>query len=151
MTITLYNYTGEKNRVDKTPYLTQAATVGEYAGKANDAVDVVAPSVSVSANITQGNYAYLSTTGFYYWVEAKNIVRNGYTVLSLRRDPLTSFRQQVKACPCVCDRTADAARGTFYITDSALRTNQYTLDETISLKPNNIFAYNGHILLMTVG
>lgn len=68
-----------------------------------------------------------------------------------RLDSVASYWDKIKKCPCMCDRTADAARGTFFINDPILRTNQYTLDETISLKPNNIFGYNGHILLMTVG
>lgn len=151
MTITLYNYTGEKNRIDKTPYLTTLTKVGEYAGKARDAVDVVSPAVAVAADITAGNYAYLDTTGFYYWVESVNVLRHDYTILSLRRDPLTSFRSEIKACNCVCDRTAKASKGTFYVHDPVLRTNQYTLDETISLKPTDIFGYNGRTLLMTVG
>lgn len=156
MKITVYNYTAEKNRLDKNAvnpdttykYLT---TVDTFDGSARDAVDVVTPSIAVAGNVKAGNYAYVDTTGFYYWIESKNIVRDNYTVLSLRRDPLCSFQSEIKACPCVCDRTADTARGTFYIHDAALRTNQYTYDETISLKPNTIFGYNGHILLMTVG
>ena len=155
MKITVYNYNAERNRINKDAasggnyiYLT---TLGSYEGKARDAVDVANPSIAVAANVLTGNYAYIDTTGFFYWIESKNVLRDNYTILSLRRDPLCSFKDYIKSCPCVCDRTADAARGTFYITDSALRTNQYTLDETISLKPNNIFSYNGHILLMTVG
>lgn len=105
MTITVYNYKAEKNRLDKTPFLTTAATVGSYPGKARDAVDVVTPSVAVAANVTTGNYAYIDTTGFYYWIESKNIVRDNYTVLSLRRDPLTSFATSIKKSPCVCERS----------------------------------------------
>lgn len=150
MTITLYNYLAEKNRIDKTPYLTAAAKIGEYAGKSRDAVDVVTPEIAVNANITTGNYAYIDTTGFYYWVEAKNIVRDGYTVLTLRRDPLTSFRSNILSCPCVCDRTAKASKGTFFVDDPSQRTNQYTLDSTHSFGVG-MFAYNGRTLLLTVG
>lgn len=149
MTITYYTYNAEKNRINKQPYLTQ---IGTATGVPVGSVDVISPAVLIEAAApAAANYAYIDTYSSYYWISEISGDSTTQSVLTLRRDPLMTFKDQILACPCVCDRTADTSRGTFYVPDAALRTNQYTLNETISLSPSTIFGYNGHILLMTVG
>lgn len=94
---------------------------------------------------------YFVAENFIYNVTSRNRMTAEAMEIIGRLDSVSSYWDAIKNCPCMCNRTADAARGTFFINDPVMRTNQYTLDETISLKPNNIFSYNGHILLMTVG
>lgn len=149
MTITYYTYNAEKNRINKQPYLTQ---IGTAAGVPVGPVDVINPAVLIEAAApAAANYAYIDTYSSYYWISEISGDSTTQSVLTLRRDPLMTFKDQIFACPCVCDRTAKANKGTLYIHDPILRTNQFTLDGTLALEPTTIFGYNGHILLMTVG
>ena len=149
MTVTYYTYSGEHNRLNKTSYL---AEIGSASGVPVGPVDVTSPTVLIEAAApSAANYAYIDTFDAYYWITEISGDSDTQTVLSLRRDPLMTFASDILSCPCVCDRTAAAKKGTFYIQDPVLRTNQYTHNASFSLKPETILSYNGHILLMTVG
>lgn len=148
MDITYYQYTAEKNRIDKSGYMSQ---IGSASGVPVDAVDIVSPSVLIHAAVpSYANYAYVDTFDCYYWITEITRDTDTQTVLLLRRDPLMSFKDYILGCPCVCDRTAKQSKGTFYVDDPTLRTNQYTLNETKSFGVG-MFDYNGRTLLMTVG
>lgn len=149
MTVTYYTYNGEHNRLNKTSFLTE---ISSASGVSVGPVDVISPIVLIEAAApAAANYAYIDTYDSYYWITEVSGDSDTQSVLSLRRDPLMTFYSDIKKCPCVCDRTAAAKKGTFYIHDPVLRTNQYTYNSAFALKPEDILAYNGHILLMTVG
>ena len=105
MTLTIYNYTGDNRVIDKTGLL---GTGVSFSAASVTPTNVVNPVVRCAGNPTGGNYAYIDSYGFYYWItDIKNVV-NGVCEISLKRDPLTSFRSGIKASPCVAARATDS-------------------------------------------
>lgn len=147
MTVTYYSYTAEKNRIDKSGHMTQ---IGSASGVPVDAVDVITPSVLVEAAAPSGaNYAYIDTFDCWYWITEITCDTGSQTIISMRRDPLMTFKTAIKNCKCVCDRTATPGKYTLFVADPKLRTNQYTHNETIP--GSQIFGYNGRFILITTG
>lgn len=152
MTFTVYTYTGERNRLNKSEknasnqyiYLTK---ISEHSGTVRDMVDVVNPEILVQGDIKAGNYAYIDSFSGWYWIMEKTVVREGLTSIRMKRDPLHTFQTQIRNSRCICDRSA--SKYTMYVRDPKMRTNQYTHNESIS--GSVLFSYNGKFLLITTG
>ena len=81
MTVILYNYTGEKIRVDKTNYLTNALTITGEVPATNQNVEE--PQIYIrQTSEPQYNYAYISEYHRYYWITDR--VWSGGNVWSLQ-------------------------------------------------------------------
>ena len=127
MTITLYNVPEDNRHITKT----LGAGVS-FTGSPRGEIDMVAPTVTVNASVTGAyNYAYIDTYGCYYWVGDITVERAGLSIVSMQRDPLTSFAAGVRACPAVAARNAqqwDMWRG-----DSQFKLMQKKNVDTIDL------------------
>lgn len=94
MTLKLYHYTGEDNRVDKTSLLGTAITVtgDHYEGNQN----ILAPSVIISsATMPTYNYAYITEYGRYYFIDPPVWIADSLWRLNLRADPLYSHKTAI--------------------------------------------------------
>lgn len=100
MTITIYNYSGEPNRINKT--LTGGT---QMTGTMRNPSEVVTPTVLISADPIGCNYAYISELHRYYWITDTRIVRNGLYEIQLKSDPLKSFAADIMELPAYCMRT----------------------------------------------
>lgn len=94
MTITLYQSTAEKNRLNKADYLTIQAT---YSGTLREDCSVITPSVEVqSIGLPQGNYAYILEFNRYYFIREIVATNNGLWRLSLEVDVLYTYNTQIR-------------------------------------------------------
>lgn len=93
MDITLYNYNGEPERLDKSGMLTIVASYTGAVARANislrNPVLVLEESIT---NINSANYCYISEFGRYYYIREKSADINGLFTLVLACDPLMSFK-----------------------------------------------------------
>lgn len=81
MTVILYNYTGEKIRVDKTNYLTNALTITGEVPATNQNVEE--PQIYIrQTSEPQYNYAYIAEYHRYYWITDR--IWSGGNVWSLQ-------------------------------------------------------------------
>lgn len=96
MTLKLYHYTGEDERVDKSSLLGTATTItgDQWAGDQ----DVLNPSFIISSNTAPNyNYAYVTEYGRYYFVSAPIWLANNTWRLNLSIDPLFTYKTQIMA------------------------------------------------------
>ena len=130
MKIELYVSTTDKNRLNKTSYL---SIIGSYDGSLRAPSSVIAPTITLelssTANplivdeddellideddnqieseefrITDANYMYIPEFGRYYFIRDITIAITGLYVISARVDVLMSFKDQILNLECFIER-----------------------------------------------
>lgn len=130
MTIIVYNYNDDPRRLDKTNYFTAVQT--HTATAANDEIDIITPQILVHANQITGNYAKINDLGGYYWIKEKTVVRQGLTLLSLKRDPAMTFLSGILNAPCICARNQNSY-------DSAFPDNRYPVIQRKTIETKALY------------
>ena len=98
MQIILYNNSAEKNRVDKTSYLSNALTLNGNL-RSGDSGDILNPTIYLEMNNTSlpsYNYAYIPTFNRYYFISNIRPARNNYWEVNMKVDVLMSFKTEIK-------------------------------------------------------
>lgn len=123
MTITVYNTpTGaEHMRKDL------SSNLGDYTGAVRDSVVVERPIVLVNGTLTTGNYCYIAEFGRYYYITAKNIVRDGLTEIQCEVDVLMSYQTAIMNCKCICSQRVSREPYDRYIANSGYKTRVYKI------------------------
>ena len=101
MNVTLYNVKDDSGHMVKD----LSTVIGTYSGAVRGPIVIDSPSVLIEATIETANYCYIPDFERYYWIKAKDIVRNNVTMLQLVSDPLQSFAEQIKALPAYVYRS----------------------------------------------
>lgn len=110
-------------------------------------VDIENPTIYISGGDSYDgyNYAYIPEFGRYYWM--KPVAGNGQTItFQGESDPLMSFRDQIKACPCVVAR--NPWHFDLYLPDSKLPIETRTATATIKF-PNDPFSGDHNCYILT--
>lgn len=98
MQIILYNNSAEKNRVDKTSYLSNALTLNGNL-RSGDSGDILNPTIYLEMNnnsLPSYNYAYIPTFNRYYFISNIRPARNNYWEVNMKVDVLMSFKTEIK-------------------------------------------------------
>lgn len=158
MEIEFYVYSGENNRINKTPLLSGGFIVQ---ATAREPMEQVAPEVDVRMNIVpRYNYARIcfdadnpAISTCYYYVEEMSIISPNLTRVSLRRDPLMSFKDAIFALPCVCNRCEKYSMQSPYIYDKKIAFSAKKSVQTYSLGSltRGYVAGVPNIILVTAG
>lgn len=91
---------------------------------------------------------YVAFDKYYYRITSKERLTANSLAIYATIDSLKSYWNEIKNCEAIGLRSGN--NKTLYIPDNKMKLNQYTLEESISLKPTQ-FAYNGKYILLTVG
>ena len=94
MTVKLYSYTGEENRINKTSYLGTATDVTGDQIEGNQ--NMLTPSIIISsATMPTYNYAYIASYGRYYFIDSVIWIANNTWRLNLRVDVLFTYKTEI--------------------------------------------------------
>lgn len=111
MTVTIYKYHGEVNRLDKTNFLLNGIQINNVSIKGMFRADAPELYLDYSGELDGYNYIKIdidSNTTFYYF--ATFTADLGQTVrATCTRDPLMSFKTAIRSMPIVADRTTKQA------------------------------------------
>ena len=100
--VILFNNRSEDNRVNKSEYLENP---DKYKGTFRNSVSIVSPTVVIETNkVIQSNYCYIPNFGRYYYIDDIISVRTNAWELSLRVDPLMSFKDKILELDCKINR-----------------------------------------------
>lgn len=142
--IQTYNYTGERNRVDKTDYLTGTT---DYNGVLNAQFDVLRPVVCFRTNTpVTFNYAYIESLGRYYFVD--NIKQDGNVCsVSFSVDVLHTYKDKIKQLQAVLvegENVNGYASNRHNVYDTRPKT------EKLEFSENKEFNDEGNIIMVTI-
>lgn len=142
--IQTYNYTGERNRVDKTDYLTGQT---DYDGVLNAQFDVLHPVVRFRTNTpVTFNYAYIDSLGRWYFVD--DIKQDGNVCsVSFSVDVLHTYKDKIKQLQAVLvvgEDTNGYASNRQNVYDTRPKT------ERLDFSSNKEFEDTGNIVMVTI-
>lgn len=98
MQIILYNNSAEKNRVDKTSYLSNALTLNGNL-RSGDSGDILNPTIYLEMSnnsLPSYNYSYIPEFNRYYFISNIRPARNNYWEVNMKVDVLMSFKTEIK-------------------------------------------------------
>ena len=142
ITLTLYNNKSEPNRIGK-----ELEIVETFQGSLKEETSIINPIIEVKTNVVPlSNYAYIPDFGRYYFITDITSVRNGLWSISMKSDPLESFKSEIKACNAVIARQEFLYN--LYLDDAKLELSGDTFTVTKRLENQKQFK-NTQLLLIT--
>lgn len=115
MTITLGNYQGEKNKINK-----EFAEGWSESGTLREGSDILNPSVLIEASpdtICGFNYAYIPEFKRWYYIQNVSAFRNGLTVISLAVDVLMTYKESIMNSSAIITRSSKMGDSVFSLPD----------------------------------
>ena len=102
MQIIFYTCTAERNRVDKTSYLSKRE---DLTGTLRDSTSIVNTAVTVQLDSApEFNYAYIPEFKRYYFITDITAVSNKLWFISMTCDVLMTYRKAIRNCEGFIDR-----------------------------------------------
>ena len=142
ITLTLYNNKSEPNRIGK-----ELEIVETKQETKKEETSIINPIIEVKTNVVPlSNYAYIPDFGRYYFITDITSVRNGLWSISMKSDPLESFKSEIKACNAVIARQEFLYN--LYLDDAKLELSGDTFTVTKRLENQKQFK-NTQLLLIT--
>ena len=147
MLVTLYNYNGKRNAINKT--LQNGVNVD---GTIKDATNVITPQIKFRKkqdlqNVSAVNYVYIAALNRYYFVENCEIISGDVFILSLQVDVLKSYQNAILASTATI---TERENGNKFISN---RANIYDIRpqyNKINFSVNAPFDANGTLIMVTL-
>lgn len=118
MKATFYSSSAEKNRIDKTSYLSNALEV-DILLKEN--CGMLTPLLIISANVTDKNYLYIPLFSRYYFITNITRLDNNRVEISCKCDVLMSHKEDILKLKVIATRSSN-------------KYNQYLIDKAIAIE-----------------
>lgn len=141
--LTLYQYTGQKNVVNKT------LPIGiDCLGVLRDTTDVISPTIIIRVKTpVKANYAYLPDFGRYYFIDNIRYISGDKAEINLSVDVLKSYESEIMdaTATVTCTDTPDkfsSNRESIY--------NRQPNFEKIEFPNKNLFDGKGTIIMVTI-
>lgn len=142
--ITFYNYSGDKNKINK-----QLSSGTAFSCMPYDSVDIMNPSVILDYNSALESVNYAEFDSKYYFIDSIERMTGGKMMIRLHVDVLKTYAAQILALPAIADRTESESAQNAYLPD--MLTRKYAYTRNISALGGS-FSYNGdNMILVTVG
>lgn len=156
MTVTIYKYAGEYNRLDKTPLLSGAREITGVNIKGMFRADAPELYLEYAAELDGYNYIRIdidaNTTYYYYATFAADL---GQTVrATCTRDPLMSFKPGILQTNIIADRTTKQAIEAGQVGYNAMLPDdqqKVLVNQQIQRKSVMSFAWASTFTVVTVG
>ena len=123
MTVTVYNTPTGTEHMRKEI----SSVVGTYTGAVRDSIVIERPIILLNATLATGNYCYIPDFGRYYYIRAKNVMRDGLTEIQCEVDVLMSYQTQILGCKCICEQRVTRESADRYIPNSGYKTRIYRI------------------------
>lgn len=118
MKATFYSSSAEKNRLDKTTYLSNATEV-DILLKEN--CGMLTPTLIITTNILNKNYVYIPLFERYYFITNITRLDNKRVEMACKCDVLMSFKEDIANLKVIATRSSN-------------KYNQYLIDKAIAIE-----------------
>lgn len=149
MQISLFNYSKERNRINKTDYLTDRFVMN---GNLKDKTSVTNPTILVEkTNPSKYGYNYLYIPEFerYYFIDDIVQVRNKLWEISAHVDVLFSFMEDILKNKAIIEKAENLTDANLYLNDGSFVTDSRKSNEVLSFA--NGLSTNGTYILICAG
>ena len=149
--IIFYKMTCEKNRIDKTQFLTEPKT---YSGTLRESSSIINPVITVeepTSALVGYNYCYIAAWNRYYFITDIVAISNFLWEISMRVDVLNTFKTEIKQQTAFIYRTSDNNHINKKLIDDLLPTsNEYSYSIFSATQVNPIGKHDYSIILTTM-
>lgn len=136
MKATFYSSSAEKNRLDKTTYLSGATEV-DILLKEN--CGMLTPTLIITTNILNKNYVYIPLFERYYFITNITRLDNKRVEIDCKCDVLMSFKEDITNLKVIATRSTDKYNAFLKDSSIALQNDNFMITKKIS---NNLFKSN---------
>ena len=151
MQISLFTYTKEKERLNKTPYLTNRFPLNGYLKNETSVKNPVILIEKTNPALYNYNYLYIPDFKRYYFIPADGIkqIRSNLWEISAKCDVLFSFMEDILANKCIIDKAENSPDANLYLNDGSFVTDSRKYNEVIPFESG--LSLNGSYILICAG
>lgn len=144
-----YSSSAEKNRLDKTTYLSDATEV-DILLKEN--CGMLTPTLIIAANVVNKNYVYIPLFARYYFITNITRLDNNRIEIACKCDVLMSFKEDILKLKVIATRSTDKYNAFLKDYSIALQNNNFVITKKISenLFKSNLLNVNDYTYALTV-
>lgn len=142
MTVTLGNYIGEPNKVDK-----EIANTTTFEGYLRTAAEVINPVIRFETEpITSVNYMYIPIFGRYYFITKLTVINAGMWEVTGHCDVLMSYKNDIRSWYAVVER--GETQYNLYLNDPEFQVEQRPRVQLLKFPAGFARSYAQRILIL---
>ena len=149
MQINLFTYSKERERINKTDFLTNRFPLNGYLKNETSVTNPVIVIEKTNPALYKYNYLYIEQFKRYYFITDIKQVRANIWEISAKCDVLYSFMTDILANKCIIDKAEKSADANLYLNDGSFVTDSRKYNEVIPF--SNGLSLNGSYILICAG
>lgn len=149
MQISLFTYTKEKERVNKTDYLTNRFPLNGYLKNETSVKEPVILIEKTNPALYDYNYLYIEDFKRFYFITGIKQIRQNLWEISAKCDVLYSFMNDILANKCIIDKAENSPDANLYLNDGSFVTDSRKYNEVIPFASG--LSLNGSYILICAG
>lgn len=149
MQISLFTYTKEKERVNKTDYLTNRFPLNGYLKNETSVKEPVILIEKTNPTLYDYNYLYIEDFKRYYFITGIKQIRSNLWEISAKCDVLYSFMNDILANKCIIDKAENSPDANLYLNDGSFVTDSRKYNEVLPFTSG--LSLNGSYILICAG
>lgn len=150
MQIDLFTCNAERNRVNKTNYISNRFTLQGALRKATSAMNIIVDVEKTNPLKYNYNYMYIEEFGRYYFIDDIASVRTGLWTISASVDVLMSFKKDILESRVIIDKAENEFDANLYLDDGSFVMDSRKYNE-IKEFPNGLNENGSYILICAGG
>ncbi len=149
MQISLFTYTKEKERINKTDYLTNRFPLNGYLKNETSVKEPVILIEKTNPALYDYNYLYIEDFKRFYFITGIKQIRHNLWEISAKCDVLYSFMNDILANKCIIDKAENQNDSNLYLNDGSFVTDSRKYNEVIPFESG--LSLNGSYILICAG
>lgn len=150
MQIDLFTCTAERNRVDKSQYLTNRFTLEGAFRDSTSAMEIVVDVEKSNPLKYNYNYMYISEFNRYYFITDISTIVNDIWRISATVDVLMSFKNDILSADAIIDKVEAENNANLYLDDGSFVMDSRKYNEVIQF-PSGLNENGSYILICAGG
>lgn len=119
MQISLFTCNAERNRVNKTRYLSNRFVLEGVLRKSTSALNIEIDVEKTNPLIYKYNYMYIEEFGRWYFIDDISSIRNKLWTISASVDVLMSFKEDILQSMVIADKIENELQANLYLDDGS--------------------------------
>jgi hypothetical protein len=149
MQISLFTYTKEKERINKTDFLTNRFPLNGYLKNETSVQEPIILIEKTNPALYDYNYLYIEDFKRFYFITGIKQIRHNLWEISAKCDVLYSFMNDILANKCIIDKAENQNDSNLYLNDGSFVTDSRKYNEVIPFESG--LSLNGSYILICAG